>query len=75
MVSALEPVLEFVKNSKPQGIFDYQIICDERNNKPDTIDQNNLVVDILIQPTRSAEFVLVNFGVSRTCANFSEMFV
>lgn len=66
----LTPLFEFAKTTKPQGIYDYKIVCDKSNNTPDIIDRNELIVDIFIQPVRAAEFVLVNFKVTRTGADF-----
>ena len=56
-----------------EGLYDYLIVCDERNNTPSVIDANELVVDIYIKPTRTAEFILVNFYSTRTDANFQEL--
>jgi hypothetical protein len=67
----ITPIFEDAKNT--QGIYDYLIICDERNNTPDIIDQNTLVVDIYIKPVRTAEFILVNFYATRTSQNFAEI--
>ena len=47
-------IFENVKNT--EGLYDYLIICDERNNTPDVIDANELRVDIYLKPTRAAEF-------------------
>jgi hypothetical protein len=69
--NTLTPPFEFVKNN--EGMYDYLIICDERNNTPDRIDQNELVVDIYIKPVRAAEFILVNFYATRTDQDFSEL--
>jgi hypothetical protein len=49
------------------------IICDERNNTPQVIDENTLVVDIYLKPVRAAEFILVNFYATRTGTNFQEI--
>lgn len=70
-INTLVPIFEFAKNNG--GIFDYVIICDERNNTPQVIDSNELRADIFIKPTRTAEFVLVNFIATRTDANFAEL--
>jgi len=67
----LAPIFDLAKNT--QGVYDYLIICDERNNTPDVIDDNSLVVDIYIKPVRAAEFILVNFYATRTGANFQEI--
>jgi hypothetical protein len=71
LVNALTPIFERAKNN--DGLFDYLIVCDERNNTPSVIDANELVVDIYIKPTRTAEFILVNFFATRTDANFEEI--
>jgi len=49
------------------------IVCDERNNTPEVIDNNQLVVDIYIKPIRTAEFILINFFATRTDASFQEI--
>ena len=71
LVNALTPLFERAKNN--EGLFDYLIVCDERNNTPAVIDANELVVDIYLKPTRTAEFILVNFYATRTDANFQEL--
>lgn len=71
VVNVLNPIFENVKNN--QGMYDYLIVCDARNNTPTVIDNNQLVVDIYIKPTRSAEFILVNFYATRTDQNFNEL--
>jgi len=67
----LTPIFDNAKNT--QGLYDYLIICDERNNTPAVIDDNSLVVDIYIKPVRTAEYILVNFYATRTSTNFSEI--
>lgn len=69
--NVLGPIFELAKNT--QGVYDYLIICDERNNTPAVIDDNTLIVDIYIKPVRSAEFILVNFYATRTGTNFQEI--
>jgi phage tail sheath protein FI len=71
IVNTLTPLFEKAKNN--EGLYDYLIVCDERNNTPAVIDANELVVDIYIKPTRTAEFILVNFYATRTDANFQEL--
>lgn len=68
---AIQPIFDFAKNN--EGIYDYMIVCDDRNNTPDVIDRNELVVDIYIKPVRVAEFILVNFYATRTGQNFQEL--
>ena len=71
VLNVLRPIFEEVKNT--QGMYDYLIVCDERNNTPEVIDRNELVIDIYIKPTRAAEFILVNFYATRTGQDFSEL--
>ena len=71
VVNILTPIFENAKNT--EGVFDYLIVCDERNNTPDIIDQNELVVDIYLKPVRAAEFILVNFYATRTGQDFNEL--
>ena len=73
IISVITPLFELAKQSNPQGIFDYKIICDKTNNTPDIIDNNELVVDIFIQPVRAAEFILINFHATRTGQDFTEI--
>jgi hypothetical protein len=69
--STIQPIFEFAKNT--EGLYDYEIVVDERNNSSDTIDNNELIVDIYLKSVRSAEFILVNFIATRTSQNFQEI--
>ena len=71
VVNVLTPIFELAKQT--EGLYDYLIVCDERNNNADVIDRNELVVDIYLKPVRAAEFVLVNFYATRTGQDFSEL--
>jgi hypothetical protein len=71
VINTLVPFFERVKAS--DGLYDYLIVCDERNNTPEVIDSNELVVDIYLKPVRTAEFILVNFYATRTDTNFEEL--
>lgn len=70
-VNTLTPIFEYAKTGG--GIYDYKIVCDERNNTASVIDNNEMVIDIYVKPTRTAEFILVNFYATRTDQNFSEL--
>jgi hypothetical protein len=69
--ATLTPIFELAKNT--EGVYDYLIVCDERNNTSDSIDRNELLVDIYIKPVKAAEFILVNFIATRTGQNFEEL--
>jgi hypothetical protein len=70
-VNTLTPLFEYAKQNG--GLYDYLIVCDERNNTPQVIDSNELVADIYIKPTRTAEFIICQFTATRTDANFLEL--
>jgi len=53
-----------------QGLYAYRVVMDESNNTPDVIDRNQLVGQIYIQPTKTAEFIILNFNVQPTGATF-----
>ena len=67
----LRPIFEKAKRN--EGVYDYILVCDERNNTPDVIDANEMVMDIYIKPVRAAEFILVNFYATRTGTDFEEL--
>jgi hypothetical protein len=71
VINTLSPFFERVKAA--DGLYDYLIVCDERNNTPEVIDNNELIVDIYLKPVRTAEFIRVNFYATRTDANFEEL--
>jgi hypothetical protein len=71
VINTLTPLFENAKNT--EGLYDYLIVCDERNNTPDIIDRNELIVDIYLKPVRAAEFILVNFYATKTGTDFSEL--
>jgi hypothetical protein len=53
-----------------QGLYAYKVVMDESNNTPDVVDRNQLVGQIYIQPTKTAEFIILNFNVLPTGATF-----
>lgn len=67
----IEPFLRDVQARR--GIYDYRVICDETNNTPERIDRNELWCDILIKPTRAAEFIVLRFVATKTGASFDEI--
>ena len=71
VVNTLTPIFENCKQT--EGVYDYLIVCDERNNTSDRIENNELVVDIYLKPVRAAEFILVNFYAVNNDVNFEEI--
>ena len=67
-LSSVNPYLESVQQR--QGLFAFKVVMDDSNNTPDVIDRNQLVGQIYIQPTRTAEFIYLDFNIQPTGATF-----
>jgi hypothetical protein len=52
------------------GLYAFRVIMDESNNTPDIIDRNILYGQIYLQPTKTAEFIILDFNVLPTGATF-----
>ena len=70
LINMINPFLRDVQSRR--GIFDFRVICDDSNNTPERVDRNELWCDILIKPTRTAEFIVLNFVATKTGASFEE---
>jgi len=66
----VNPFLEQVQSQS--GLSAFRVVMDETNNTPDTIDRNQLVGQLFLQPTRTAEFIVLDFTVQPTGASFPE---
>jgi hypothetical protein len=64
----VNPYLENIQQR--QGLYAFRVIMDDSNNTADVIDRNQLVGQIYIQPTRTAEFVILDFNIQPTGATF-----
>ena len=67
-LSQVNPYLESVQQR--QGLFAFQVVMDDTNNTNDVIDRNQLVGQIYIQPTRTVEFIYLDFNITPTGATF-----
>jgi phage tail sheath protein FI len=67
-LSQVNPYLESVQQR--QGLYAFKVVMDETNNTPDVVDRNELVGQIFLQPTRTAEFIVLDFNVLPTGAVF-----
>ena len=67
----VEPFLRDVQGRR--GIVDFRVVCDETNNTPGVIDRNEFVGDIYIKPSRSINFIQLNFVAVRSGVEFSEI--
>ena len=62
------PYLESIQQR--QGLYAFRVVMDESNNTPDEIDRNRLVGGIYLQPTRTAEYIILDFNILPTGATF-----
>jgi hypothetical protein len=67
----IEPFLRDVKGRR--GLYDYLVQINEVTNTPERIDRNELWGDLYLKPTRTAEFIRLNFIATKTGASFSEL--
>jgi hypothetical protein len=67
-LSQVNPYLASVQQRN--GLTSYKVIMDESNNTPTVIDNNQLIGQIYLQPTRTAEFIILDFNILPTGATF-----
>jgi hypothetical protein len=69
-LSRVEPILLNIQNQR--GLSGFNVVMDDTNNTPETIDRNTLVGKIQLKPTPTAEFIDLTFQVLPTGANFED---
>jgi hypothetical protein len=67
-LTRVNPYLEAIQQK--QGLYAFRVVMDETNNTPDVIDRNQLIGQIYIQPSRTVEFVALDFILEPTGATF-----
>ena len=67
-LSQVNPYLDSIQQR--QGLYAYKVVMDDTNNTADVIDRNQLVGQIFIQPTKTVEFIILDFNVTPTGATF-----
>ena len=68
-LATVNPYLESVVQR--QGLYAYRVVMDDTNNTADVVDRNQLVGQIFIQPTKTIEFVVLDFTIEPTGATFA----
>ena len=68
-LAQVNPYLDYVQQK--QGLYAFRVVMDDTNNTPDVIDRNLLVGAIYLQPTRTAEFIQLDFNVLPTGVTFN----
>jgi len=69
-LSIVNPYLEQVRTQ--QGLSAFKVVMDSTNNTSDLIDQNILYGQLFLQPTRTAEFIILDFNIQPTGASFPQ---
>lgn len=67
-LNIVNPYLESVRQQ--QGLYAFRAVMDGTNNTPDLIDRNILYGQLFLQPTRTAEFIVLDFNIQPTGASF-----
>ena len=70
-VNIVEPFLRDVQAKR--GLIDFVVICDETNNTPEVIDNNEFRADIFLKPTKSINYITLTFVATRTGVSFEEV--
>ena len=70
-INIVEPYLRDIQAKR--GVYDFLVICDQSNNTPDIIDNNEFRADIYLKPTKSINFVTLTFVATRTGVSFEEV--
>jgi len=72
LVRLITPFLQGIKSKG--GFYDFRVQCDDETNTAQMIDQNQMVCRLFVKPTKTAEFVELNFVLTATGADFKEVF-
>ncbi len=67
----VEPYLRDVQGKR--GVQDFLVVCDERNNPPESVDRGEFYAEIYVKPTRTINYITLSFVATRTGVNFSEV--
>ena len=70
-VNIVEPFLREIKGRR--GITDFRVVCDETNNTTAVIDRNEFIANIFIKPSRSINYITLNFVAVRSGVDFEEV--
>lgn len=63
-VNLIEPLLRYVAGAG--GVYSYKVVCDETNNTADVISANTMIVDVMVSPAKSIDFINLRFTCTKT---------
>ncbi len=67
-LAIVNPYLESVQQRS--GLYAFRVVMDDSNNTPDLIDRNILYGQLYLKPTKTAEFIILDFNIMPTGASF-----
>lgn len=67
-INIVNPYLESIQQR--QGLYTFSVVMDETNNTPDVIDRNIMYGQIFLQPTKTAEYIIIDFNIMPSGATF-----
>jgi hypothetical protein len=67
----VDPLLSDIKQRR--GLYEFKVVCDETTNTPFDIDNNTMVAEVWLKPTKVAERLINRFIITSTGASFSEL--
>ena len=67
-LAQVNPYLSSVQQR--QGLYAFKVVMDASNNGPEVVDRNQMVGAIYLQPTKTAEFIYLDFNILPTGASF-----
>lgn len=67
-LSLVNPILDNIR--KERGLTDFRVVLDDT---PESIDRNELNGRIFIKPTRSLEYISIEFNITNTGASFDDI--
>ena len=69
--ATVEPFLRDIQGRG--GVQDFAVVCDDSNNTPEVVDRNEFRGDIFVKPSRSINFIQLQFVAVRSGVEFSEV--
>ena len=54
------------------GLDDYRVVLDESTTTPDLVDRNIMYAQVYVKPTRSIEYIALDFIITRSGASFDD---
>lgn len=67
----VEPFVEDIRRRR--GLYEFKVVCDHTTTTPYDIDNNTMIGEIWLKPTKAAERIINRFILTSTGADFEEL--